>query len=342
MEFEFISIDLETANSDPTSICDIAFVRYSDGKAQAKFSSLIRPQGDLSVSPINESIHGISEGELANAPSMGTVWPLVLDLIGDLPIVGHNVTQDLNKLLQVLAEQKLQINDRDFYCTLTLARNHPKITPEGSYRLEDLADALNVKWNESERANGLFGHSAESDAQATGDVFVEIARHANGDLVTLLSELNMKPGRLENGSVVHGNVKIKPKLVYPKKMSAKDFLDMVANFSDAEKTFAQGHPLNGKRMLLTLSPEEINENQFWLIVGLCGGVLKTGVSKNLDILVEFEGDPTGMYTPGQTGKSLEARRQNDEGTAAIQFLNERQFLDLVGPEIIDYVRTVTE
>lgn len=342
MSLSFVAVDFETANSESTSICEIAFAKYVNGEPTDVAYSLIRPEGDLYVAPMNELIHGISAEDLIDAPMLKDVWEEFNSFIGELPIVGHNATQDLKKLLQVISENNLHISDRDFYCTLTLARNHPGISPEEGYKLEFLADELDVDWNVTTRPSGMLGHSAVLDAATTAELFLKIVERTNGNVNALLAEFTMKPGRIESGQVLHGNTKIRPKVSFPKKLTAKEFQEMVSNFSDAEKTFAQGHPLNGMQILLTLSPEEIDENQFWLMVGMCGAEMKTGVSKKLNILVECEGDPTGRYVPGQTGKSLDARKLNGEGKAEIQLISEREFLDLVGPEIIEYVRNMTE
>lgn len=341
MTTSFVALDFETANSDPTSICEIAFAKYVDGKATDVAYSLIRPDREFYVAPVNEFIHGITEADLVDAPLLRDVWSTFNEFIGDLPLVGHNATQDLKKLLQVLAGSSLSLSDRSFYCTLTLARNHPDVSPADGYGLEYLAEELDVEWNMTRRPNGQFGHSAVLDAAATGEVFLRLIARRNRDINEMLSEFNMQPGRIESGQLIHGNTKIKPKLVFPKKLSPSEFEEMISNFSEAEKSFSDGHQLKGKKILITLSPEEIDEDQFWLMVGLCGAEMKTGVSKSLDILVECKGDPTGRYTPGQTAKSLDSRRLNDEGKARIQFLSEGQFLDLVGEEIVEYVRAAT-
>ena len=63
---DFLAIDVETANSDMASICQIGFVIYSKGQIIKEWSSLINPEDYFDY--WNESIHNISEDEVAQSP----------------------------------------------------------------------------------------------------------------------------------------------------------------------------------------------------------------------------------------------------------------------------------
>ena len=97
------------------------------------------------------------------------------------------------------------------------------------------------------------------------------------------------------------------------------------------------HEFSGKSFVLSLYPQEISIPEFWACVALVGGQLKTGVSGKLDYLIEGE-DPSGKYVKGQTSKSIEARKLIAEGNSRIRILQEQEFLDLIGPDIVACVR----
>ena len=58
MNLTFNAIDVETANADPSSICQIGIVRFCDGKIREQLSMLINPE--QSFNSANVRLHGIS------------------------------------------------------------------------------------------------------------------------------------------------------------------------------------------------------------------------------------------------------------------------------------------
>ena len=62
----FIAVDVETANADMASICQVGFVKYQDGVPVQEWHSLVDPEDYFDG--INVSIHGINEARVAGAP----------------------------------------------------------------------------------------------------------------------------------------------------------------------------------------------------------------------------------------------------------------------------------
>ena len=55
----FLAVDVETANADYSSICQIGIAKFVDGELIERWVSLINPE--TYFDPFNTSIHGISE-----------------------------------------------------------------------------------------------------------------------------------------------------------------------------------------------------------------------------------------------------------------------------------------
>ena len=72
---EFVAIDVETANEDMASICQIGIVKYTDGKLADEWVSLIDPEDDFSGNNID--IHGITESDVLGEPT----FPDVVDVL---------------------------------------------------------------------------------------------------------------------------------------------------------------------------------------------------------------------------------------------------------------------
>ena len=68
---EFVAIDVETANPDMASICQIGLARYEQGLLIEEWKSYIDPEDYFD--DINISIHGIDESTVRGAPVLAQV-----------------------------------------------------------------------------------------------------------------------------------------------------------------------------------------------------------------------------------------------------------------------------
>lgn len=69
---DFVAIDVETANADLASICQIGLVTVRAGEIADKWSTLVNPEDFFDG--INVGIHGIDEGRVAGAPTFPEVY----------------------------------------------------------------------------------------------------------------------------------------------------------------------------------------------------------------------------------------------------------------------------
>ena len=67
----FNSIDVETANADRASICQIGIVHVREGNIEDQWQTLMNPEDWFD--PWNVSIHGIDEGEVRHSPTLPEV-----------------------------------------------------------------------------------------------------------------------------------------------------------------------------------------------------------------------------------------------------------------------------
>ncbi|GAA0760804.1 exonuclease domain-containing protein [Psychroflexus lacisalsi] len=71
----FLAIDVETANSDMASICQIGFVVYENGQIKKEWSSLINPEDYFDF--WNESIHNITEDDVIESPKFNEIYEVL-------------------------------------------------------------------------------------------------------------------------------------------------------------------------------------------------------------------------------------------------------------------------
>ncbi len=84
---DFVAIDLETANADMASICQIGVVRYASGELVAEWSTLIDPRDYFD--PINVGIHGIDESDVNESPVFEEVYSNLAGLLSGNICVSH-------------------------------------------------------------------------------------------------------------------------------------------------------------------------------------------------------------------------------------------------------------
>jgi len=68
---QFVAIDVETANSDMASICQIGLAKFVDGKLAEEWCTLVDP--DDYFDEVNISIHGIEPGMVRGQPKLPQV-----------------------------------------------------------------------------------------------------------------------------------------------------------------------------------------------------------------------------------------------------------------------------
>jgi DNA polymerase-3 subunit epsilon len=73
----FLAVDVETANTNPSSICQIAVVRFERGAAVDIWDSFIDPGEPFAA--LNVALHGIDAIAVANAPD----FPQIIEALSE-------------------------------------------------------------------------------------------------------------------------------------------------------------------------------------------------------------------------------------------------------------------
>jgi DNA polymerase-3 subunit epsilon len=84
---DFVVIDVETANANLSSICQVGIASFRDGELADAWVSLVNPEDYFS--PFNVSIHGIDEYMVEDAPTWSGVFPQVVSRLQNRIVVSH-------------------------------------------------------------------------------------------------------------------------------------------------------------------------------------------------------------------------------------------------------------
>ena len=147
---EFVAIDFETTGLYPTSdrIIEIGAVRFTGGKIEDRFQSLVNP--GIPIGTDASRVSGISDKDVADAPSIDQVLDRYLAFIDRRVLVAHNAPFDVGFLRAAIHEASLPDIENPIVDTLTLAM---KAFPRRrSYGLQNLAQELGLPLNQAHRA----------------------------------------------------------------------------------------------------------------------------------------------------------------------------------------------
>lgn len=153
-------VDIETTGSYAAGngITEIAIVIHDGKKVLNFYETLVNPQQHIPI--FIQSLTGITNAMVANAPLFDEVAAQVHELLQDKIFVAHNVNFDYSFIRHHLAQRGYEL-DLKKLCTVRLSR---KIMPGlAGYSLGKLCHQLNIDLANHHRAGG--------DALATAELF---------------------------------------------------------------------------------------------------------------------------------------------------------------------------
>lgn len=164
----FIAIDVETANYQPTSICSIGAVKVIDGYMAGEFHTYVRPEPNWYVRRFTEEIHGISRRDTDSAPLFPDAWAELQEWAGpaQLPFVAHNKRFDEGCIRACFRCYGMDYPDYPFYCTLIQARRKIPRQLCPSFSLPHLCEFLAIPFYNH--------HDALADAAACARIAMTI------------------------------------------------------------------------------------------------------------------------------------------------------------------------
>lgn len=145
-----IVLDVETTGLDYTKerMVEFAAIRLENGKMKDRFETLINPEQHIRKSSI--AIHGIKEEDVKDAPTEAEVMPMILDFIGDYPIVAHNAIFDYSFINEASIRQTGKpITNARIDSQMMFKEIYPELESCG---LESLMTKFNIEFSTRHRA----------------------------------------------------------------------------------------------------------------------------------------------------------------------------------------------
>lgn len=303
----FVALDFETANESRDSACAIGVTQVRDGMACEPVYHLIRP-ADLRFSHWNTRVHGITADDVADAPTMGELWPVLSHLIENQLVVAHNASFDMSVLRHSLHTASICVPRLSYLCSLNLARQAwPQLA---SHSLGFLAEIHGL---------ALDHHHAGSDSRVAAELLL---------LAAQTNRINCPRALSESFNVSIGEI-----------YSDDDWIPSSApglrrDIEAIEVTLPDGydvsdHPFHNMNIVFTGTLTMFRRDEAHRVVELFGGRPKTSVSKKTNFLVAGVQDLRQLAAgTNESSKLRKARELRDKGID-VRIITDTDFTELV-------------
>ncbi len=170
MAMAFHAIDVETANADPSSICEIGIVHSCGVVVRAAWSTLVDP--GVTFNPEHTALHGIDAQAVRSAPTIPQLYESLARLLRATVVVSHTDFDRvaLDGVLRRHGLPAIAVQWRDSAAVARRAWPSPRIT--GGWSLAVLAARLGIAFRH---------HLAVDDARVAAEIVLRAHREAGPD-----------------------------------------------------------------------------------------------------------------------------------------------------------------
>lgn len=167
---DFVAIDVETANADVSSICQIGIAHYLDGELKDEWKSYIDPEDFFDG--MNIYIHGIDENTVAGASKLFEVKDLFYTYLDGKIAVCHTHF-DRAAVNKAFLKYRLRLPDCTWLDSARVTRRAWEDFSKSGYGLENVCNFLGYDFQH---------HDALEDAKAAAHIIMEAIKKTGIDI----------------------------------------------------------------------------------------------------------------------------------------------------------------
>ncbi len=167
-DFDFIALDVETANENYWSICQVGLAFFRDRQIVDTWGTLVNPE--TYFNDFNIGIHGITESQVSDAPCLNDMLDIVNQKVGN-SIVAHHMPFDRLAFSQCAVRVNHPKPECRWVDTARIARRTWQEVSQRGYGLANLVNILEIQLDHH--------HDAVEDARAAGFILVKAAEQKN-------------------------------------------------------------------------------------------------------------------------------------------------------------------
>lgn len=140
----FFDLEMTGLSAVVDKIIEIGAVRIKRDGTVSEFHSLVNPL--VSLTPENSSIHGLTNDDLREAPTLKSPLKEFMSFVGSLPLLAHNAQFDASFIIRAHHELYLKIPNLDVFDSCKVARKAYKEADPApkDYKLQTLSKFFNL------------------------------------------------------------------------------------------------------------------------------------------------------------------------------------------------------
>ncbi|MEX6632209.1 exonuclease domain-containing protein [Hyphococcus lacteus] len=195
---DFVALDIETSNSDLTSICQIGIAKFVGGHFVEGWITYVNPQSWFGNR--HTKIHGIAKKDIAKAPTFKQISNQLRARLSGMPVVTH---AHFDRLAIDGACKKfgVPIIDCRWYDSSIVVRRSWKKFSRFGFGLANASREIGYKFSH---------HDALEDAKAAGHIVVAASVKTGKSIETLLSQAEHKIKKKKESPTKDRNPKSPP------------------------------------------------------------------------------------------------------------------------------------
>ena len=305
----FVAIDLETATSDRSSICQIGITEVVGGIPQEPKSWLVQPEGNI-YDPMNIWIHGIRPEDTKDCPLFPDVWKDVQPYLQGKIVVAHNTSFDMYALRDAFDKYGMEYPSFDYYCSLRIARYIIKGCY--SYSLDTVLNHLGIKFEHQ--------HKADSDSEGCARLLLKCLEIENCTLDDLDIKYNFHRGVFAPHCFTP---QLQKKKYYPNQLQ---YRVNIKELEDHPELVDEGNYFYGKSVCFTGKTQYAVRKELLQMVKNVGGIPMDSVTNSTDVLVVGQQDYRIVGADGMSTKQKKALALLEKGHD-IEILSEAEFIN---------------
>ena len=175
---DFVSIDVETANADMASICQVGTALFANGELVEEWKTYVDPQDYFDE--VNISIHGIDETMVVGAPTFRQLANNLNAILEYRVVVTHTYF-DRTAIHQAASKNRILPPTCIWLDSARVARRAWSQFASSGYGLANVCKVLGYEFKH---------HDALEDAKAAGNIIVAAIEESGLDLDTWLKRVN--------------------------------------------------------------------------------------------------------------------------------------------------------
>lgn len=300
-----VALDLETATSVKSSICQIGITEVVNGVPQESKSWFVQPEGNV-YDFMNIAVHGITPEDTKDSPSFPDVWKEVQPYLQNKIVVAHYTGFDMNALRDAFNKYGMEYPTFDYFCTFRIA----KYIVKGcySYSLGIVCDHLGIDFG--------IHHRADCDSLGCALLLLKCLEMDGSSFDDLEAKYNFHRGKFAPGIFEAHHAIEKPGVSYN---------EFIKSLNIDPSTIDESNYFFGKSVCFTGTCQYGVRKQLLQKVAEIGGIPTNDVTTKTDILVVGQQDYRVVGDSGMSNKQKKALKLLEKGQG-IEILSEIEFL----------------